>query len=154
MLGHEALAEALVAEGTEVVFGLIAGGVERLASVLHAKHKVRFIKVRHEEVAIGMADGYSRATGKIGVALVGPGPGLSNAGAAMQGARMAKSRMLVIVGAPAPDGDRHGPMLIDQPPFLKATIGAIQDLRAPGTMSEDVALAFRHIRLGRGPIAL
>ena len=154
MLAHEALAAALAAEGVEVVFGLIAGGVDRLASAMHAKAGIRFVKVRHEEVAIGMADGYARATGKIGVALVGPGPGLTNAGAAMQATRMAKSRVLVVVGAPAIDADRHGPMLIDQPPLLKATIGAIQDCRSTGTMSEDVALAFRHIRLGRGPIAL
>ena len=154
MQGFEALASALAAEGTEVIFGLISGGVDRLSSVLAATHKIRYVKVRHEEVAIGMADGYARATGKIGVAIVGNGPGMSNAGAPMQATRMAKSRVLVIVGGPAPDSDRHGPMLLDQTPILRATIGAFQECRSPRTMSEDVALAFRHIRLGRGSIAL
>lgn len=154
MLGYEALAAAIAAEGTEVVFGVIANGVERFAAVLAPKHKIRFVKVRHEEVAIGMADGYSRATGKIGVALVGNGPGMANAGAAMQALRMSKSRVMVVVGGPAVDAERHGPMLIEQTPILKSTIGTIQDCRSPRTLNEDVALAFRHIRLGRGPIAL
>jgi len=154
MRGFEALAAALVAEGVDTVFGEIAGGVDRLSAILHSKHKIRYVKVRHEEVAIGMADGYACATGKIGVAIVGSGPGLSNCGAAMLAAQMNKSRVLVITGGHSPGSDRHGNMLTDQPPFLRATIGSIQDCRTSATLSEDVALAFRHLRLGRGPIAL
>ncbi len=154
MKGFEALAMALVAEGVDTVFGEIAGGVDRLSSILHAKHKIKYVKVRHEEVAVGMADGYASATGKIGVAIAGSGPGLSNCGAPMLAARMNKSPLLVIAGGHGLGSDRHGNMLTDQPPFLKATIGAIQDCRTPATLSEDVALAFRHLRLGRGPIAL
>jgi len=154
MLGFEALAQALVAEGVDTVFGEIAGGVDRLSSVLKAKHGINYVKVRQEDIAIGMADGYACATGKIGVAIAGSGPGISNCGAPMWSAKMNNSRVLVIAGGQSPGADRHGNMLTDQPPFLKATIGAIQDCRTPATMSEDVALAFRHIRLGRGPIAL
>src|SRR5512138_294159 len=125
MKGFEALAMALVAEGVDTVFGEIAGGVDRLSAILHAKHKIKYVKVRHEEVAVGMADGYASATGKIGVAIAGSGPGLSNCGAPMLAARMNKSPVLVIAGGHGLGSDRHGNMLTDQPPFLKATIGAI-----------------------------
>jgi thiamine pyrophosphate-dependent acetolactate synthase large subunit-like protein len=154
MNGFEALATALVAEGVDTVFGMIGAGVDRLSAVLHSKHKVRYVKVRHEDVAVGMAHGYARATGKIGVAIVSSGPGLANCGASMLQARMAKVPVLLIAGGHSPGSSRHGNSLTDQPPFLKATIGAVQDCRTPETLSEDVALAFRHLRLGRGPIAL
>ena len=100
------------------MFGEISGGVDRLSSVLESEHGIRYVKVRHEEVAIGMADGFSRATGNIGVAIVGAGPGLSNACAPMMAARMAKAPVLVIAGGHNPDSNRHGPMLTDQPPLL------------------------------------
>jgi acetolactate synthase-1/2/3 large subunit len=154
MKGFEALAVALVAEGVDTVFGEISGGVDRLSSVLESEHGIRYVKVRHEEVAIGMADGFSRATGNIGVAIVGAGPGLSNACAPMMAARMAKAPVLVIAGGHNPDSNRHGPMLTDQPPLLNATIGAYQNMRSMATLTDDVALAFRHLKLGRGPIAL
>ena len=154
MKGYEALASALVAESVDTVFGEISGGVDRLSSVLDSQFGIRYVKVRHEEVAVGMADGYSRATGKIGVAIVGTGSGLSNACAPMMAARMAKAPVLVVSGGHNPDSDRHGPMLTDQPPLFKATIGAYQNVQSTGTLTEDVALAFRHLRLGEGPIAL
>lgn len=154
MKGFEALATALVAEGVDTVFGMIGGGVDRLSAILHAKHKIRYVKVRQEEVAVGMAHGYARATGKIGVAIASSGPGLANCGAAMLQARMAKVPVLVIAGGHAPGSSRFGNMLTDQPPFLRATIGEVQDCRTPETLSEDIGLAFRHLRLGRGPIAL
>ena len=154
MKSFEALAMALIAEGVDTVFGEIGAGVDRLSALLHEKYKINYVKVRHEEVAVGMADGYTMATGKIGVAIVSSGPGLSNCGAPMIAARMNNSPLLVVVGGHRVDSDRHGNMLTDQPPFLKATIGAVQDCRTPETLSEDVALAFRHLRLGRGPIAL
>ena len=106
------------------------------------------------ELAVGMADGYSRATGKIGVAIVGAGPGLANACAPMMATRMAKTPVLVVSGGHNPDSDRHGPMLTDQPPLFKATIGAYQNVRSTRALADDVALAFRHLRLGHGPIAL
>ncbi len=153
MKGYEGLAAALVAEGIEIVFGLIGGNVDELTRILADQRKVKFVPVRHEEVAVGMADGYSRATGKIGVAIVCSGPGLANSCAPMLAARMSKSKLLVIVGANS-IRSRHDNMDYDQQSLLEATIGELQPCRAPTTLSEDVALAFRHIRLGRGPVAL
>lgn len=153
MKGIEGLAQALVAEGVDTVFTLIGGGVDELARLLKDEHRIRVVEVRHEEVAVGMADGYARATGKIGVAIVCMGPGLANACAPMIALKMAKSPVLVIVGDTTPE-DRHGPMTIAQTPLLEATVGHVVEALTVGKLSENVALALRHIRLGRGPAAL
>jgi len=82
--GYEALARALVEEGVEVVVGLMGGDNDNL---IHEVDRlgIRYVQVRHEQGAVGMADGYARATGKPGVATTTLGPGLTNA-ATPQGA--------------------------------------------------------------------
>ena len=97
MQAAEAIATTLLAEGVEVFFGLIGGGVEEVARALVDSGKVRFVKVRHEDAAVAMADGYSRTTGKIGVALIDGSPGLANASPALIAARMSASRVIVLV---------------------------------------------------------
>jgi acetolactate synthase-1/2/3 large subunit len=161
MKAYEALSSALVAEGVEVVFGLIAGGIDDVIRDLNDVKKVRYVQVRHEEVAIGMADGYSRASGKIGVAIIDGGPGLMNACAPLMAARMSGSKVLVVMTGQAGGDrhtydlvDRHNNMSFDQGPVLEATVGIYQAVRSPETLSQDVAQAFRHIQLGHGPIAL
>ena len=161
MKAYQALAQILVAEGVEVVFGLIGGGIDDVVRCLADETKIRYVKVRHEEVAVGMADGYSRATGKIGVAIIDGGPGLANACAPLIAARMSAARLLVVVGG-AEHPDRHAYEIVnrhlnqsyDEGPVLDAVVGSWQQYRTPESLSEDVAVCFRHIRLGRGPIAL
>lgn len=151
--GFEALAAAVAAEDVEVVFGITGGSNDRLIGDLVARHGVRFIHTRHEQGAVGMADGYSRATGKVGVAIVEKGPGLTNTGTAMTAARLSRSSVLLISGDKV-TGSRHGNMDIDQPPFIRATAGALQQVNGPETLGDEVRLAFRHVRLGLGPIVL
>ena len=153
MKGYQALAAALVAEGVDTVFGLLGNGVLQLARHLSDHHRVRFVAARHEEVAVGMADGYSRATGKLGVAIICYGPGLANASAALLAARMSNSRILVVVGAGF-GVDPHNNMSFDQPPLLHATIGAVEELTSPATLAARVRGGFQHVRHGKGPIAL
>ncbi len=153
MKSYEALAAAIAAEGVDTVFGLIGGGVLDLCRELADRHGIRFVAARHEEVAVGMADGYARATGRIGVAIICLGPGLANAGAAFLAARMSNSRLLAIVGG-AHGVDPHNNMSFEQLPFLQATIGAVQDSMSPATLARDVARCFRQLRDGRGPVAL
>lgn len=151
--GYEALASAVAAEGVEVVFGITGGSNDRMVGELVARQGVRFIQTRHEQGAVGMADGYSRATGKVGVATVEKGPGLTNTATAMTAARLSRSSVLLIAGDKV-TGSRHGNMDIDQPPFIRATAGALQQVNAPETLADEVQLAFRHVRLGLGPIVL
>ncbi|MCG6946427.1 MAG: biosynthetic-type acetolactate synthase large subunit [Deltaproteobacteria bacterium] len=77
LTGAQIFFECLKAEGVEVVFGLPGGAVIDLYDEM-PKHDIRHILVRHEQGATHMADGYARATGKVGVCLVTSGPGATN----------------------------------------------------------------------------
>lgn len=75
MTGAEALVESLSRERVEVVFGIPGVQIMELLDTFYRNRKVRWITVRHEQTAAYMAFGYARTTGKVGVAMVVPGPG-------------------------------------------------------------------------------
>jgi acetolactate synthase-1/2/3 large subunit len=76
--GAQALLDALVEAGVEVVFGYPGGAVLPIYDALHADRRIRHVLVRHEQAAVHAAEGYARTTGKPGVVLVTSGPGMSN----------------------------------------------------------------------------
>jgi len=79
MTGAEILWEALLAEGVEVVFGYPGGAImPAYDAMLKYADRIRHVLVRHEQGAAHMADGYARASGKVGVALATSGPGATN----------------------------------------------------------------------------
>ncbi len=94
---YEAIADAMKAWGVEAVFGLMGEETAWLTVAL-TDRGIPYYMARHEATAVGMADGYSRASGKVGVALVSRGPGLTNALTMMVSASKARSRVVVIVG--------------------------------------------------------
>lgn len=75
--GAQIFFECLKAEGVDTIFGFPGGAVIDLYDEM-VKHKIHHILVRHEQGAIHMADGYARATGRVGVCLVTSGPGATN----------------------------------------------------------------------------
>ena len=75
--GAQAIIQCLQEEGVELVFGYPGGAVLDLYDEL-MKSPIRHIRVRHEQGAVHAADGYARATGKTGVALLTSGPGATN----------------------------------------------------------------------------
>src|SRR5919106_6554838 len=93
--GGELLVRALEEAGVEVVFGL--PGVHNLpAWRALAGSRIRLITVRHEQTAAYAADGYARATGRLGVALTTTGPGAANTLGAVGEAWASRSPVLVI----------------------------------------------------------
>lgn len=76
--GAEAFVECLKAEGVETIFGYPGGVALPLFDALFNEEALKVILPRHEQGAIHMADGFSRSTGKVGVALVTSGPGATN----------------------------------------------------------------------------
>ena len=98
LTGGEALAKQLHREGVRVVFGL--PGVQLYGAIagLRDEPGVRFITTRHEQATTYMADGFARAGGGVGVALVVPGPGLLNALGGLSTAYAASSPVLVVSG--------------------------------------------------------
>ena len=79
MRGGQALVKSLVGEGVSVVFALPGVQLNGVVDALREEPKIRMITTRHEQATSYMADGYARASGRFGVALVVPGPGLLNA---------------------------------------------------------------------------
>ena len=78
MTGAQIICESLVKEGVEVIFGIQGGAVIPLYDTLPQYPQLRHILVRHEQCAAHAADGYARATGKVGVCFATSGPGATN----------------------------------------------------------------------------
>ena len=98
MTGGEALAKQLVREGVRVVFGLPGVQLYGAMAALRDEKEIRFVLTRHEQATTYMADGYARAGGGIGVALVVPGPGVLNAGAGLSTAYSCSSPVFLVAG--------------------------------------------------------
>jgi len=97
MLGSEALLEALRREKVEVIFGIPGGATIPIYDLLDGTSP-RHILVRHEQCAGHMADGYARASGKVGVCMATSGPGATNLVTAITNAYMDSSPVVAITG--------------------------------------------------------
>jgi len=98
MTGAQILCESLVKEGVEVIFGFPGGAVLPLYDALPHYPQLRHILVRHEQGAAHAADGYSRATGKVGVCLATSGPGATNLVTGIANAYLDSSPIIAITG--------------------------------------------------------
>ena len=98
LTGAEVVIRCLQEEGVEYVFGYPGGAVLFIYDALAQQDKLKHILVRHEQGALHAADGYARATGKCGVALVTSGPGVTNAVTGIATAYMDSIPMVVITG--------------------------------------------------------
>ncbi|MFP8876569.1 MAG: thiamine pyrophosphate-binding protein, partial [Myxococcota bacterium] len=97
--GGRALARALVDRGVDTVFGLPGDQImHALDGLYHERADIRFISTRHEQATTYMADGYARASGKPGVAMVVPGVGVYNAAAGLATAYATSSPVLLVAG--------------------------------------------------------
>src|SRR5678816_3898101 len=96
--GAEIVVRCLQEEGVDYVFGYPGGAVLHLYDELFKQSKVKHILVRHEQGAVHAADGYSRSTEKIGVALVTSGPGVTNAITGIATAYMDSIPHVIITG--------------------------------------------------------
>lgn len=76
--GAEIFVESLEKEGVEIMFGIPGGVLLPIFDKIYDSKKIRFILTRHEQAAAHMADGYARATGKVGVCIATSGPGATN----------------------------------------------------------------------------
>src|SRR5689334_9328138 len=95
--GAQILWEALLREGVEVVFGYPGGAIMPAYDAM-ASYPIRHVLVRHEQGAAHMADGYARASGKVGVAVATSGPGATNLVTGIATAMMDSTPMVCITG--------------------------------------------------------
>ena len=98
MSGAQMICESLVKEGVEVIFGILGGSVLPLYDVLPQYPQLRHILVRHEQGAAHAADGYARATGKVGVCFATSGPGATNLVTGIANAHLDSAPMVAITG--------------------------------------------------------
>src|SRR5471030_2542374 len=95
----QVIADALVTHGVDTVFGIPGAHTYDLIDALaQRQEQLRFITTRHEQGAGYMAYGYAKATGRVGVCTVVPGPGVLNAGAALCTAYGATAPVLCLTG--------------------------------------------------------
>ena len=98
MTGAEIICESLLREGVDTIFGLPGGAVLPFYGALSGYPKLRHILVRHEQAAAMAADGYARATGKVGVCSATSGPGATNLVTGLMAAQMDSVPIVCITG--------------------------------------------------------
>ncbi|KPF49191.1 acetolactate synthase 3 catalytic subunit [beta proteobacterium AAP121] len=96
--GSEILVRCLQAEQVKYLWGYPGGAVLYIYDALYKQESIEHVLVRHEQAAIHAADGYARATGEVGVALVTSGPGVTNAITGIATAYMDSIPMVIITG--------------------------------------------------------
>ncbi|MDO9435742.1 thiamine pyrophosphate-binding protein [Hydrogenophaga sp.] len=149
----EAIAEAFVLEGGEAVFGLLGDANMALWIGLAARPKIEIFSARHEAGAVAMADGYFRATGRVGIATITSGPGLTQIGTSLTAAVRNGSALVVAVGDVSM-ADRNNVQKFDQRRFVEACGAAFVNVTGAGNVAQEVAEAFYTARMRRQPVVL
>ena len=153
MSGGEALVKSLVREGVEVVLGIPGIHMYGIVAALRDEPGIRMVTTRHEQATTYMADGYARASGKPGVALVVPGAGLYNAASGLTNAYSRSSPVLLIAGQipRAAIGKGIGAVheVTDQPGTVRSVTKWQRMALMPREVPDAVFEAFRQMRTGR-----
>src|SRR3990170_3269692 len=98
MTGAQIICESLIKEGVDVIFGIIGGAILPLYDTLPQYPKLHHVLTRHEQGAAHAAEGYARATGKVGVCFATSGPGATNLVTGIANAYLDSSPMVAITG--------------------------------------------------------
>ncbi|MDF1880671.1 acetolactate synthase large subunit [Sulfurimonas sp. MAG313] len=96
--GAQMVIESLIAEDVTVVFGYPGGAIMNVYDEIYKQDGFQHVLARHEQAAIHAAEGYSKSTGKVGVAMITSGPGFTNAVTGLADAYMDSIPMVVISG--------------------------------------------------------
>ncbi|SNQ45296.1 conserved hypothetical protein [Frankia canadensis] len=150
---YSVIARALVEHGTEVIFGMLGDANMMIADDLARVHGVRYVSTSREDGAVLMADGYARVSGRLGVATVTQGPGLTNTVTALVEAARARTPVVVVCGDTPPDVDEHLQDIEQREIVLGSGAGFVQ-VRSARTAAGDVAVAVRRAWEERRPIVL
>ncbi|MTD57584.1 thiamine pyrophosphate-binding protein [Amycolatopsis pithecellobii] len=138
---YQAIGDAFAGEGTDVVFALMGDGNMLALADMSARHGIRLVHVRHENAAVAMADGWARATGRVGVASVTCGPGVSQISTALTAAVRNRTPLVVFAGE-IPTGMAWNPQQGDTAGFVQATGARYLPLRNAGKLFETIRSAF------------
>ncbi|RJQ50421.1 MAG: biosynthetic-type acetolactate synthase large subunit [Nitrospiraceae bacterium] len=154
--GAEILIECLKKEGVKHVFGYPGGVVLNIFDILYDEKDIELILTRHEQGAVHAADGYARASGKVGVAIVTSGPGATNTVTGIANASMDSTPIVVFSG-------QVPTMLIGNDAFQEADIVGITRpctkhnylVKDVNDLSKTIREAFHIASTGRpGPVLI
>lgn len=146
----DAIAQAVVAEGAELAFNVPDEVTVFLAHALQDAG-LRIVRPRHEQNAVVMADGYSRATGEPAICLIGAGPAIAQTGTGFVTAARRGSPVLVLLSQPRTPGDVKQ---FDARRYVESVGGRYVEMRGPATLAEDLREGYRLVRLRQGPVVL
>ncbi len=156
LMGAEIMVRALQAEGVQQIWGYPGGAVLYIYDAIYKQNTIQHVLVRHEQAAVHAADGFARATGEVGVALVTSGPGLTNAVTGIATAYSDSIPMVIISGqvgtaAIGSDAFQECDTVGITRPIVKHNF-LVKDVR---DMAETMKKAFHIARTGRpGPVVV
>lgn len=147
----EAVAAAIAAEGIDHIFAVMGDANQDIIVELCEKHGLKYVHAHHETSAVGMADGYSRFAGKIGLAATTQGPGYTNATTSLVLARLHRSPVLMLAGH-ASLRDPYNPQgMVDQDAMAKLTAEATVKIDHANNVDYCLGEAFRQLKSRKGP---
>lgn len=153
MTGGDAVYQTLVANGVDHVFGIVSVHNIPIYDAILRGGGIKTIDVRHEQGALHAADGYARATGKLGVAITSTGPGATNSMTGLFEAGFASSRVLMITGQTETQHYGKGKGVLheaeNQLPMLRQVTRATESPRRTEDIPAALARVIRDITTGR-----
>lgn len=153
MTGGDAVYETLLALGVDTVFGIVSVHNIPIYDAIHRGGGIKAVAVRHEQGAVHAADGYARATGKLGVAITSTGPGVTNGVTGLFEAGFASSRVMMICGQIDSVYYGKGKGFLheaeNQLPLLRSVTGRTESVRRPEEIGEAVFRVAQDINTGR-----
>lgn len=153
MLLYDYLAAAFEAEGVDTVFGLMGDGNMFWMSAMAGRVGAEIVHARHENAAVAMADGYARANGRVGVATVTCGPGVTQILTSLTASVRARTPLVVFAGQ-TPVGAAFHLQELDQRPVVCSTGAEFVGVATMDQALDAVARAFHLARTLRIPVVL
>ena len=157
MSGSQAIIESFLAEGAETIFGYPGGAVIPIYDALYDyRDRIDHILVRHEQAAVHAAEGYARATGRVGVCMVTSGPGATNTVTGLADALLDSTPVVLISGQVA--SSLLGKDAFQETNFIGITQAVTKwncQVKRAQDIPEAIAKAFYIARSGRpGPVVV
>lgn len=154
MTGGQAIVESLKQYGVDTIFALPGVQLDNLFDALYAERdNIRVIHTRHEQATAYMAMGYAQSTGKVGVCVVVPGPGLLNTTAALSTAYATNTPVMAISGQIHSDMIDKGYGQLHEIPNQLQMIASVtkwaERIEQPGDAPATIREAFKQLRTGR-----
>lgn len=150
---YEAVGETLRGLGVDTAFGLVGSGNFGMVSHMTKSCGIAHHASRHEEAAVGMADGYARVSGKLGVCTVHQGPGVTNTLTALTEAVKSRTPLLLLAGETATTA-LYQNLALDQDAVVSSVGAGVERIRGADTTVEDIARAVRRAGIERRPIVV